>query len=90
MTTSKVSQEGAISLYSAYKDVDVSIPSDTKSNIQVVTDFGNIYSDLEVNVDLENSISGDILGSKMVGNINQGGVDIIVQATYGNVYLRGK
>lgn len=87
---SQVSQEGSISLYSAYQDIDVSIPKSTKSNLQVITDFGNIYSDLEVNVDLDNSKSGGIVGSKMVGDINQGGVDILLQATYGNVYLRGQ
>jgi len=87
---SAVSQEGSISLYSVYEHVNITMPKDTKSKFNLKTTYGNIYSDLDINVDKSKSGKTGWTGSKLVGDLNGGGVDVIVNATYDNVYLRSK
>lgn len=85
-----VSQEGSISLYSVYEHVNITMPKNTKSNFNLNTSYGNIYTDFDINVDKEKSGKKGWTGSKLVGNLNGGGVDIVLTATYDNVYLRSK
>ncbi|MDA8692537.1 DUF4097 domain-containing protein [Saprospiraceae bacterium] len=85
-----VSQEGSISLYSVYEHVNVTLPTSTKSKFNLSTSYGDIYTDFDINVDVEKSKKKGWTGSKLVGDLNGGGVDIIVTATYDNVYLRSK
>jgi len=84
----EVSQTGSVSLYSVYEHVDVTVPTTTKSNVNLNTTYGNIYSDLDIDVDKQKSGKKGWTGSKVIGTVNNGGVDFILTATYANIYLR--
>ena len=83
-----LSQNGSVSLYSVYESVDVSIPNSASANVKLSTTYGNIYSDLNIDIDKEKSGKKGYTGAKIVGKTNQGGVDLLVTATYENIYLR--
>ncbi len=85
-----LSQEGSISLYSVYEHVDITIPKTSSSNVKLSTTYGNIYSDLEIDVDKTKSGKTGWTGSKIIGKTNSGGVDLLITATYENIYLRSK
>lgn len=86
----QVSQTGSISLYSVYSHVDVKIPEQAKANFKLATEWGEAYS----NLDLEYATSEDgmrnLTQGKYIATLNGGGVDFQVKSSYGNVYLRSK
>jgi Putative adhesin len=87
---SQVNQTKPISLIATYSDLDVTLPSNTKANIKLHSDYGDIYSDFDIAYEKK---SGDadwikMTGSSVKGTINGGGVEIYLKAPYNNVYLR--
>lgn len=77
------------SIATVHGDVDVTIPSSTNANLNVSTNWGEVYSDLDIKV--ENSNGMKVYGSKKInGKLGSGGVNLSLSATHGNVYLRGK
>ena len=77
------------SLESTYSFVDITLPSDSKYNLTLQTNFGEIYSDLDFNINKEKSID-KIFESKVVAALNRGGAPLQVSAKYNNIYLRKK
>lgn len=86
----ELSSQGSISLYSVYEHIDITIPQNSKAHFNLKTQFGNIYSDLDFDVDKEKSKNSGWTGSKIIGSINGGGSDIILNASYSNIFLRGQ
>lgn len=86
---SKVSQRGSISINAVYGLVDVSLPRDTKANVQLSASHGEILSDMNVQVEEENDIRS-VSTTKVQGTINGGGVLINLKSSYDNIYLRSK
>jgi len=84
---SEVSQKGSISLYSVYEYVDVSLPENSHSNINFKTQAGNIYTDLNIEVEKSGS-NNKWSGDKILGDLNGGGVDINLTSSYDNIYFR--
>ena len=84
---SKVNQEGAISIYSVYGYVDVSLPPSSKGNFKLSTPYGEIYSNVDIQIETDKS-SKSHSGNKISGVLNGGGVDISLKAAYGDVFLR--
>ena len=83
----KLSQEGSISLYSVYELVDVTIPGQSKMNVTLSAPYGNVYSN--VTVDLGGIDKGSHTSSSTIkGLINGGGVEFSVKSAYEDVYLR--
>ncbi|MBK8504924.1 MAG: hypothetical protein IPL46_23530 [Saprospiraceae bacterium] len=76
-------------LESTYSFVDVSIPAGGEYDLSIITNYGQIYSDLDIKIN-ENLSIDKIFESKVVGDINNGGAPLSIQATYNNVYLRRK
>jgi len=83
----KVSQKGSISLYSVYEYVDVSLPENSNSNINFKTQAGNIYTDLDIEIEKLGS-QKSWMGDKIQGDLNGGGVDINLTSSYDNIYFR--
>jgi len=86
----KVSQAGAISLYSVYEHVDVTMPENLNTNVNLQTNLGNIYSDIDLTIDPTKSGKKGWTGSKIIGTANGGGVDLIITSLHENIYLRSK
>ena len=84
-----VFQDLPSSIATVHGDVDVTIPASTNANLNVSTNWGEVYSDLDIKV--ENTDGMKVYGSKKInGKLGSGGVNLSLSATHGNVYLRGK
>ena len=88
---SEVSQSNPLSVVSAHGDIDLGIPATTKSNFEISTSWGEIYSDLDIKIERnEDSTMKRYSMNKVVGAMNGGGVNFKVKSTHGSVYLRKK
>ncbi|WP_299435297.1 DUF4097 family beta strand repeat-containing protein [uncultured Aquimarina sp.] len=85
----KVSQNSPISLISATGAIDVSLPNNTSANLEMKTTMGEIFTDFDIKFPVPES------GLKVVGGkrtikteLNNGGVEISLRSSTGNIYLR--
>ena len=76
-----------ISLSTLNGGLDVTVPGDTKVNLNVKTSNGKIYSDFDVRL-----AGGTLMqpGKGLGGTINGGGVEMRLQSFNGSIYLRRK
>ena len=80
--------------------IDVTVPADTKANLKMRTDNGDIYSDFEVQLRAANSqpVVQDNrnrggryrveIDRSMIGAINGGGPEFELRSYNGNIYVR--
>ena len=87
---SSVSQDGPISLYSVYQDVDVSIPSSAKVSFGLNVSYGDVYSDLDVTYPTPKDGMRNLSSKKLEAILNGGGVNFTIKSGYNNIYLRKK
>lgn len=84
---SKVSQNSPITVYSTNGVLDISLPQDTPADLSLGTVNGEIYSNFELSVPEKDGMRA-IVSHKIKGAINNGGVQIQLKTTNGNIYLR--
>jgi len=75
--------------------VDVSLPGNVPADIELHTVNGEIYSDLQIEVDKDASRAMPVVAPNMnmfnlEGKLNGGGTPISVQSVNGDIYLREK
>jgi DUF4097 and DUF4098 domain-containing protein YvlB len=70
---------------SEFGEIDLTLPADSKLNVDLSTDFGNIHSDLPITVTLNGSSNSD--GDKISGSINGGGAKFTAQTNSGSVAI---
>lgn len=78
-----------ISIISAYGLIDLKLQPSPKINIELITPWGNTYIPNDLTIDLTEK--SDVKGIKQAaikGKINGGGPLIVLNASYGNIYLR--
>lgn len=87
----KVSQKSPISLVSAAGSIDVSLPANTSTNLELKTTMGEIFTDFELKFP-EDRNDMKIVGARRTikTELNNGGVDISLRSATGNIYLRKK
>lgn len=87
---STVNQNSPISLVSVYGHVDVSMPVNTRADLSVKTNYGALYSDMDIKVQTvdENGKMKSVSTKKINGTMNGGGVEINLSSLYEDVYLR--
>ncbi len=83
---SNVSQAGPFSLVSSYSVVDVTVPGDTKADLTIKTQYGEAFSDLDIQFPKTDGMRR--VSSTIEGTLNGGGVDMYLKSGYSNVYLR--
>ncbi|MBL6447313.1 DUF4097 family beta strand repeat protein [Fulvivirga sp. 29W222] len=84
-----VFQDLPSSIATVHGDLDVTLPKSTNANLSLATNWGEVYSDLDIKV--ENADGMKVYGDKKIsGKLGSGGVNLSLSATHGNVYLRGK
>jgi len=71
---------------SDFGGIDLTLPADSKLNVDLSTDFGNIRSDIPITVTLNGSSRSD--GDQIVGSINGGGDQFTAQTSSGSVTIR--
>ena len=74
-----------LNIITSYGDVDISLPATTAATVQVDAIGGNLYSDLNI---VQQRPAFPLVKGRYTGNLNGGGKMIVVNAAYGNVYLR--
>ncbi|MEM8528102.1 MAG: hypothetical protein AAGG68_25895 [Bacteroidota bacterium] len=81
---STLNTQNPSSLYSVYALVDVTLPSNTKTDVHLTSQYGDMFTDFDIKVEANSQISS----SKVQGKVNGGGPELRVNSTYSNVYLR--
>jgi hypothetical protein len=78
--------QGPLNVEATYGGVDVAISPQTTGELSAETNYGNIYSNLDLNPDTGNSVEEDfhLYITARLGN----GPKCRVESQYGNVYLR--
>lgn len=86
---SAVKPDNPISMISVHNDVDVALPADTKADLTLASQYGTIYTDM--NLEYAKS-EGDMrkISSVVEGTLNGGGTKIVLKSNHNNVYLRKK
>jgi DUF4097 and DUF4098 domain-containing protein YvlB len=70
---------------SDFGEIDLTLPTDSKLDVDLSTDFGNINSDLPITVTLNGTSNSD--GDQIVGSINGGGDQFTAQTNSGSVTI---
>ena len=76
---------GPHTVSSDFGEIDLTLPADSKLNVDLSTDFGSINSDLPITVTLNENSKSD--GGKIVGSINGGGDQFTAQTNSGSVTI---
>ncbi|MEO0527630.1 MAG: DUF4097 family beta strand repeat-containing protein [Bacteroidota bacterium] len=87
VTFAKVTQGFPISLYTTNGVLDVTMPENTPANLSLSSINGEIYTNFDISAPNKNGLKS-ISSRKVKGAINNGGVDIQLKSTNGNIYLR--
>lgn len=77
----------AMDLYSNYGAVDVTLPSGQAADLDLTTEYGDLLTDLDIDIDKAASQEKNFY-QRVVGTIAGGGAQVRCRAPYGNVYLR--
>jgi DUF4097 and DUF4098 domain-containing protein YvlB len=70
---------------SDFGEIVLTLPADSKLNVDLSTDFGNIKSDLPITVTLNGTSNSD--GDQIVGSINGGGDQFTARTKSGSVTI---
>jgi len=102
VTLEKVTADKPMSFSSLNGDVDVTLPGDTRGNVRMKTDNGEIFSDFDIKVSASAAApvveDGRSKGGKYrvkvdgttTGALNGGGPDLTFKTFNGNIYIRKK
>jgi hypothetical protein len=84
------SVNSALTLNSMHGHVDVALPTSTKANLHLETNWGEILVDPDFKIEIPRS--GDLVkyNDNVNGKINGGGIDVDLSSMHNNVYLRKK
>jgi len=99
VTFAEVNPDKPMSFSTMNGDIDVTIPANTKANLKMKTDFGEIYSDFEIAVNQAPQKSElDPEGEKgrfriafdkyYLGAINGGGPEFLLKTMHGDILIR--
>lgn len=82
-----VKPQTELELYSNYGAVDVTIPVGWGTNLDLTTEYGELFTNMTIKVNGEQSKEKDFY-HRLIGTIGGGGKTIKCTAPYGDVYLR--
>ena len=78
-------------------NVDVALPVNTKTNLRMKSDRGNVYSDFDIDIDrsgskterdTQNGLYKLKLEDWIIGKINGGGAELLAKNMTGNIFIR--
>ncbi len=85
----KVNQSSPITIFSNVGEIDVTIPENTKANLDLKT-RGTFYTNFEIEMPKKDGLKAVRGSQKISSALNNGGVQIKLKSTLGNIYLRKK
>jgi len=77
-----------ISLYSTYSHVDLSIPPSTNAKLRLMTDYGQVFTNLDFESEFSSKSGSSNFGQDISAVLNNGKGLIELKADYNNIYLR--
>jgi len=83
-----VKNVNSINLSSIYAPVDLSIPSTAKADMELNTEFGQIYSDIDMQINTNRSMHKKMFGENIISTLNGGGIKIKLASNYSKIYVR--
>ena len=84
-----INQSSPITISSNVSEIDISIPKNTKANLELKTQ-GTVYTNFDFKAPPKKGLP-NVSGAKtIVDNLNGGGVKIKIRSNMGNIYLRKK
>lgn len=84
-----VNQNAPIVLSTTNGEIDVTIPSSAKADLELSTWNGDIYSNFDIATPNKDGLKS-ISSKNIKGAINGGGTNLRLKSTNGNIYLRKK
>ncbi len=85
-----VNQSAPISISSSVGAIDVSLPANTKANVKLKSTMGSVYSNFDLEAPRGDGLRVVGANRSIEGKLNNGGVNISLKASTGNIYLRKK
>lgn len=82
-----------VSIVSVHGHVDVALPAATKATVRMGTVYGEIFVDPAFKLEIDNGGAGNLRkysSDNITGKINGGGIELNLNSTHNNIYLRKK
>ena len=79
-----------VRLKSKHNVVDVSLPASAKMDVNLKSDHGNIYSDMDIDRGVKSGKMYSISPKVIKGTLNGGGTLLDLESTHNTIYLRKK
>lgn len=86
---SKVNQTSPITISTNVSEIDVTMPTNTKANLELNTS-GTVYTNFDIEIPQKEGLKAVRGGKKILSNLNNSGVQIKLKSSLGNIYLRKK
>lgn len=90
VTISKLNQNSPTSISLISGDLDISMPTNSTANLEMSCISGGIYTDFELKNESKSGNLPRVGGNSIDTRLNGGGVDVDLNCTSGNIYLRKK
>jgi len=87
---SEVNQSSPTSISSSTGIVDVSLPANTKANVELRSTMGSVFSNFDLVPPREDGLVVVGANRNIKGKLNNGGVSIRLKSSTGSIYLRKK
>lgn len=85
----QINQDSPINIRTTNGEIDVTLPESTPADLELSSWNGDVYSNFDLKRPDKDGLKS-ISGKKVKGAINNGGVNIQLKSTNGNIYLRKK
>ncbi len=85
---STVNQKSPITISSSTGDVDVSLPNNTRANLELKSTMGTVYTDFDLVIPKKEGLKQVGSVRKIESSLNNGGVKIKLSSSTGDIYLR--
>ena len=85
----KINQDAPILIRTTNGEIDVTLPANTSADLELSSWNGDVYSNFDLKRPDKDGLKS-LSGKNIKGTINNGGVDITLKSTNGNIYLRKK
>ena len=85
---SALSQASPTSISSTSGDIDITLPSSTKGTFALKSMSGEVYTDLDFDIEEKDNLRRWGGGMSANANLNGGGVEISLRCISGDIYLR--
>lgn len=79
-----------ITISSLTSDIDLALPENTKANLKLISDRGEVYSNFDIENKDKKGLDRTKRGLTVIGKINDGGNMITLKTVSGSIYLRKK